>query len=614
MQNKHPHQNTLLEAIACELKEQEKRFSLENQTSLKQLKSLGVAIHPISVTRKSFGYADYPEISFRIPFISEVSNFKDNCAIECFLEGETSIKGVLLNIDGQKGEFRLFTSDFPDWIEEKGVGIKLTPDQHTFDGMKKGIEDLNSNSYLFDLFSKIHADEKFGEGKKTLTESPPCQPQNLNLNPSQQEAVKAILENDYLKIVHGPPGTGKTTTLIEAIIQLIQKGEKVLVSAPSNTAVDNIAKGLLKYNVKILRIGNTTKVDEDILANTPDGKMQDSKEQKDIKKLKIKAEELRKMAHQYKRHFGREEGNQKRLLLAEVKKIRQEIRKIRDYFYSTQLEKADVILGTPIGISDNLDSKTPFDTLIIDEAGQTLEPLAWLIFPYANKWVLAGDPFQLPPTVLSRDAEKMGLNQSILEQGIKNCEDIYFLNTQYRMREAIAAFSSAYFYNNLLLSPENKNNLHEEHLLFYDTAGTGFEEETGEEGMSLMNSGELSVINNIIEQLDLEKKNITFISPYSAQIELAKKTLPKEIKIKTIDSFQGQENECIIISLVRSNEEGNIGFLSDYRRMNVALTRAKEKLIIVGDSSTLANDAFYEKLLNHIEGKNAYRSAWEFIS
>lgn len=436
----------------------------------------------------------------------------------------------------------------------------------------------------------------------------------MDLNPSQQEAVKAIVENDYLKIIHGPPGTGKTTTLIEAIIQLIQKGEKVLVSAPSNTAVDNIAKGLLKYNVKILRIGNTTKVDEDILANTPDGKMQDSKEQKDIKKLKIKAEELRKMAHQYKRHFGREEGNQKRLLLAEVKKIRQEIRKIRDYFYSTQLEKADVILGTPIGISDNLDSKTPFDTLIIDEAGQTLEPLAWLIFPYAQKWVLAGDPFQLPPTVLSREAEKLGLNQSILEQGIKNCEDIYFLNTQYRMREAIAAFSSAYFYNNLLLSPKNKSNLHEEHILFYDTAGTGFEEETGEDGASLMNSGELSVINNIIEQLDLEKKNITFISPYSAQIELAKKTLAKEIKIKTIDSFQGQENECIIISLVRSNDEANIGFLSDYRRMNVALTRAKEKLIIIGDSSTLANDSFYEKLLNHIEGKNAYRSAWEFIS
>ena len=614
MQNKHPYQNILIEAIACELKEQEKRFSLENQTSLKQLKSIGVAIHPISVTRKSFGYADYPEISFRIPFISDVNNFKDNSAIECFLEGETSIKGVLLNIDGQKGEFRLFSSDFPDWIEEKGVGIKLTPDQHTFDGMKKGIEDLNSNPYLFDLFSKIHSSEKFGSETKTPPGSPPLQAQNLNLNQSQIEAVNAIVANDYLKIIHGPPGTGKTTTLIEAIIQLIQKGEKVLVSAPSNTAVDNIAKGLLKYNVKILRIGNTTKVDEDILANTPDGKMQDSKEQKDIKKLKIKAEELRKMAHQYKRHFGREEGNQKRLLLAEVKKIRQEIRKIRDYFYSTQLEKADVILGTPIGISDNLNSKTPFDTLIIDEAGQTLEPLAWLLFPFAQKWVLAGDPFQLPPTVLSRDAEKMGLNQSILEQSITNCEDIYFLNTQYRMREAIASFSSAYFYNNLLLSAENNSNVHEEHILFYDTAGTGFEEETGEDGMSLMNSGELSVISNIIEQLNIEAKNITFISPYSAQIELAKKNLAKEIKIKTIDSFQGQENECIIISLVRSNEEANIGFLSDYRRMNVALTRAKEKLIIVGDSSTLANDSFYEKLLNHLEATNGYRSAWEFIS
>ncbi len=605
----NPYLSILSQAIDFELKEQEKRFSLENNASLKQLKSMGVALHPISVTRKSFGFADYPEISFRMPYISDVSSFKDNCAIECFLEGEQAIKGVLLNIDGQKGEFRLFTSDFPDWIEEKGVGLKLSPDQHTFDGMKLGLKNCQTIPNLAELFQKIHGKEKFSPKEIFQSE---IRYLNPNLNESQKEAIYGIVSNDRLKIIHGPPGTGKTTTLIEGVFQLIQKGEKILVAAPSNAAVDNIAKGLLAYNIKILRVGNTTKVDAEILANTPEGKMAESKEIKEIKKLKIRAEEFRRMANQYKRNFGREESNQRNLLLKEVKKIRSEIKKIREYFFSTQFEQADVILGTPIGLNDNIKNDFSFDTLIIDEAGQTLEPLAWLIFPLAKKWVLAGDQFQLPPTVLSNDAAKLGLNKSILEQAIQNCEDVYFLNTQYRMRESIAAFSSSYFYDNKLTTPNHKANT-AEHILFYDTAGTGFDEETGEDGFSLINRGEIDVLAKLIEAQEIDLSNTTFISPYSAQIELAKKSFPKSLKIKTIDSFQGQENDTILISLVRSNSESSIGFLNDYRRMNVALTRAKEKLIIIGDSSTLAHDKFYEKLFNYIESKGGYRSAWEFI-
>ncbi len=605
----HPYQNILSQAIDFELKEQEKRFSLENNASLKQLKSMGVALHPISVTRKSFGFADYPEISFRMPYISDVSSFKDNCAIECFLEGEQAIKGVLLNIDGQKGEFRLFTSDFPDWIEEKGVGIKLTPDQHSFDGTKLGLKNCQTIPNLTELFQKIHGNEKFSPKEIIHSE---LNFLNLNLNESQKEAVQGIVNNDYLKVIHGPPGTGKTTTLIEGIFQLIQKGEKILVAAPSNTAVDNIAKGLLNYNIKILRVGNTTKVDAEILANTPEGKMAESKESKEIKKLKIRAEEFRRMANQYKRNFGREESNQRNLLLKEVKKIRTEIKKIREYFFSTLFEQADVILGTPIGLNDNIKNDFIFDTLIIDEAGQTLEPLAWLIFPLAKKWILAGDHFQLPPTVLSKEASTLGLSKSILEQAIQNCEDFYFLNTQYRMRESIAAFSSSYFYEGNLKSPSHKENIGE-HFLFYDTAGTGFDEETGEDGFSLINRGEIDILTKLIEAQEIDLSTTTFISPYSAQIELAKKTFPKTLKIKTIDSFQGQENDTILISLVRSNSESLIGFLNDYRRMNVAITRAKEKLILVGDSSTLAHDKFYEKLFDYIESINGYRSAWEFI-
>jgi ATP-dependent RNA/DNA helicase IGHMBP2 len=609
MSELHPYQRSLFEAISFELKEQEKRFALDNQTSLKQLKAMGVALHPIVITQKSFGFADYPEISFRIPFVSEISNFKDNSAIECFIEGETPIKGILLSIDGQKGEFRLFAPDFPDWIEEKGVGIKLSPDQHTFDGMTKAVKELQANPKLFSLFQQIHGTTAFGE-KSNSTSIEAFK--NEQLNESQKEAIRGIVGNEELTIVHGPPGTGKTTTIIESIFQLIQKGEKIVVAAPSNAAVDHLAKGLLDYNISILRIGNVSKVDEAILANTPEGKMADSKESKEIKKLKIKAEELRKMAHQYKRHFGKEERNQRNLLLNEVKKIRSEIKNIRTYFNDILFEKAQVVLGTPIGLNDSLPSKINFDTLYIDEAGQTLEPLAWLIFPHASKWVLAGDPFQLPPTVLSQEANRLGFSQSILEQAIRQSNSVHFLDTQYRMRKSIADFSSDYFYGHKLLTPNYLKDK-DEHILFIDTAGTGFEEATGEDGFSLLNEGELTIITNFLVSNNIGVKSTTFISPYSAQIELAKKTFPKELKIRTIDSFQGQESETIIISLVRSNSEAEIGFLKDYRRMNVALTRAKEKLIIVGDSSTLGQDHFYEKLLSYIENLNGYRSAWEYM-
>jgi predicted DNA helicase len=605
-----PYQITLLNALELELKEQNNKYNLDNNTSLKQLKSLGLVIQPITVVKKYFAYADYPEISFRLPNFTEISNFRENAAIECFIENEESVKGVLLSIDGNKGEFRLFAPDFPEWIEEKGVGIKLAADEHTIKSMKEAVKSILVNPELKALFEKVH-------GKETFSEI--CLPSNLviefknnELNESQKNAIKKSLENEDISVLHGPPGTGKTSCLIETILQLIEKDEKIIVSAPSNTAVDNLAKALLKRKINILRLGNIGKVDEEILSVTPEGKLTDSKEAKDIKKLKIRAEELRKMAHQYKRNFGKEEMNQRNLLLKEVKTIRAEIRKIKNYFNGILFDKADVVLGTPIGLNDNLSKTNNYNTLIIDEAGQMLEPLAWLIFPFAKKKILAGDPLQLPPTVLSKEAGNLGLNISILEQIMRNSQNVHFLDKQYRMRKSIADFSSQYFYKNKLKSSQNRQN-NENHILFYDTAGTGFEEEIGEDGFSLINSGELNLALKIMESLAIKQETCTFISPYSAQIELAKKILPKSIKIKTIDSFQGQENETIILSLVRSNQDANIGFLTDYRRMNVAITRAKEKLIIIGDSSTLAHDKFYSEFLSYIEKIEAYRSAWEFV-
>ena len=606
----HPIIKNLLDCIDLEEKEQVKKYSLDQQHTLKSLKAEGLALHPIVVTRKNFGYADYPEISFRLNFPTEINLFKDGAAIECFCAGEEPVKGILINLDGKVGEFRLFAPDFPDWIEDDGVGIKLSPDQHTTTIMKTVMNGLENNKPLFNLFEKLHgiASNKINSIPATFT-LPGFR--NQNLNESQQQAVVAIIQNEDIAIVHGPPGTGKTTTLIEAIIHLINTGEKILVSAPSNTAVDNIAKGLIAEAVRVLRVGNTSKVDETIFLHTPEGKLANSKQQKEIKQLKIRAEEFRKMAIKYKRNFGKAEKEQRNLLFKEVKNIRIEIKKLRAYNEEKFFAEADVILGTPVGLYDAGINHLHFHTLMIDEAGQCIEPLAWCIFPLADKIVLAGDHLQLPPTVLSNEAARREFNKSILEVSIETIQNIFLLNIQYRMREAIAGFSSSYFYNSLLQTAAHLKNTGV-HIFFIDTAGSGFNEIHGSDGMSLQNAGELQIVQKLIETEPLDPLKTAFISPYAGQVAAAKEMLPGKMRISTIDSFQGQEKETIILSLVRSNDEGVIGFLKDYRRMNVAITRAKEKLFIIGDSATIGADPFFNAFLTYIEKKGKYRTVWEF--
>ena len=606
----NPHISLLLQCIGLEEKEQVKRFSLNQQHTLKSLKAEGLALHPIVVTRKNFGYADYPEISFRLNFPAETNQFKDGAAIECFYSGEEPVKGILISLEGKLGEFRLFAPDFPDWIEDNGVGIKLAPDQRTTTIMKTSLNGLENNKKLYRLFQQVHG-EVIMQATNTSTQLPPLQFKNKRLNDSQQKAVAAVTQNENITIVHGPPGTGKTTTLIEAIVQLIIAGEKVLVCASSNTAVDNIAKGLISAGVQVLRVGNTSKVDETIFLYTPEGRLANSKQQKEIKELKIRAEQFRKMALKYKRSFGKAEREQRNLLFKEVKNIRTEIKKIHAYNEEKLYTEAEVIAGTPIGLYDSKINHLTFNTLVMDEAGQCIEPLAWCVFPLAEKYVLAGDHYQLPPTILSNEAARLGLNQSILERCIATVPNIFLLNTQYRMRESIAGFSSNYFYNGLLQTAEQLNNIGT-HISFIDTAGSGFNEVQGSNGMSLQNEGELRIVQKLLQTAQLDPLKTAFISPYNGQVAAARDALPKEMRISTIDSFQGQEKEIIILSLVRSNDDGDIGFLKDYRRMNVAITRAKEQLFVIGDSATIGSDAFYNAFLTYVEKYGNYRTVWEF--
>ena len=605
----HPYIRQLLSAIALEEKEEIKRYSLDQQHTLKSLKAEGLALQPLIITRKNFGYADYPEISFRLHFPADTNQFRDGATIECFVPGEETVKGVLINLDSKSGTFRLFAPDFPDWIEDNKIGIKMAPDQRTISIMKTVLNTLESNKESYRLFEQLHG-SIYAE-KNNYATTTEISFINQELNKSQKKAVDAILQNEDFIIVHGPPGTGKTTTLIEAIAQLIKAGEKVLVSAPSNAAVDNIAKGLIRKKIKVLRVGNTSKVNEEIFSHTPEGKLVNTKQQKEIKELKKRAEEFRRMALKYKRSFGKAEREQRNLLFKEVKSIHTEMKKLQAYNEEKLYREAEVILGTPIGLYDAKINHIKFQTLMIEEAGQCIEPLAWCIFPLASKFVLAGDHLQLPPTVLSQAAIAMGLNKSILEVCVENIANVFLLDTQYRMRQSIAGFSGEYFYKGLLQTAAHLTNTGV-HISFIDTAGSGYNEVQGNSGMSLQNEGELLIVKKLLETEALDPGLTAFISPYSGQVAAAKDVLPKQMRVSTIDSFQGQEKEVIIISLVRSNDGGEIGFLKDYRRMNVAITRAKEQLFVIGDSATIGADPFYNAFINYTEKHGKYRSVWEF--
>jgi superfamily I DNA and/or RNA helicase len=604
------HIQHLLNGLALEEKAQQERYNIKDFSGIKQLKREGLALHPIKIGRKSYGFAEYPECSFKVPLSQDTGNFRDGATVEIFFDNEPAIKGTLLGLEGTNGEVRLFAPDYPDWIDENGVGIKLTPDTKTTEIISEVLLELDTeqNAVALPFFNYIYNADK--------SKLPQTVKYNLDkihfLNSSQQEAVEKINGHEPLVIIHGPPGTGKTTTLVEAIAALVKNGEKVLVTAPSNTATDHIAMQLVKKGIATIRIGNQTKINAQLLPHTIEGKLAQGNEQQELKKMRIQAESFRKMAHQYKRHFGKAEREQRKLLMQEVKNIRKEIRSLQNYSAEKWLKEASVVCGTPIGLNDATLKNFKFNTLVIDEAGQCLESLAWVAIKNVERLVLAGDHLQLPPTIISEEAIKKGHNTSFLEVVLKRKNETCLLDTQYRMRESIANFPNKYFYEGKLKTPEKLRNT-TQHFLFYDTAGTGFQEEQSPEQGSLTNSSEIEIISKLLATGNYTINNAAFISPYSGQVALAKEKLPKNLRISTIDSFQGQECDTIFISLVRSNDEGVLGFLKDYRRMNVALTRAKEQLIVVGDSVTFSTDKFFSSFLEHCQQNNAYHSAWELL-
>jgi predicted DNA helicase len=430
-------------------------------------------------------------------------------------------------------------------------------------------------------------------------------------------------------VIHGPPGTGKTTTVAELIRQAVARGDKVLACAASNHAVDNLLEKLLRLGERPVRLGHPARVVPELRERALDILAEKHADARQARKVAREASALFRQADRWTR--GKPEPGAKAALRREARELLAEARRLEALAVERVLDEASIVCATLTGLDSELLGRRRFDLAVLDEACQSTEPASWLPLLRADRVILAGDHCQLPPTVVSPEAAEKGLSVSLMERlvGRFGPQIARLLTVQYRMHAAIMGFSSAEFYGGELVADESvighrlcdlpgvrTEPLTETPVQFIDTAGASYDEELEENTESRLNRQEAALAARKVRALldaGLNPSQVAVIAPYRAQVRHLRDLLRDVpgLEIDSVDGFQGREKEAVVISLVRSNPEGEIGFLADVRRTNVALTRARRKLVVIGDSATLSNHPFYQRLLTYFETAGAYSSVWE---
>ena len=438
------------------------------------------------------------------------------------------------------------------------------------------------------------------------------------LDASQEKAVNQVLCAKEVAVVHGPPGTGKTTTLVEAVYETLHRENQVMVSAQSNTAVDWIAEKLVDRGIPVLRIGNPTRVNDKMLAFTYERRFEAHSDYPELWQIR---KTIREMTGRL-RKSGREDRER---LHNQLTKLRVRATGLEIRIDTELFTEARVIACTLVGAASRVLERKRFSSLFIDEAAQAIEAACWIAISRADRVILAGDHCQLPPTIKCIEAARGGLGRTLLEKVVLHKpETMSLLKIQYRMHEDIMRFPSRWFYHDELeAAPEVKYRGildFDTPVSWIDTSELDLQEKAVAEGTGRLNTGEAELLvrelKNYMERIGIRRileEHIDFgvISPYRAQVHYLRHLLKKEpffrpcrrlITVHTVDGFQGQERDVIMISLVRANEKGQIGFLRDLRRMNVAITRARMKLLILGEAVTLTRHPFYRELYEYIGG------------
>ncbi len=503
----------------------------------------------------------------------------------------------------------------PDWATSGRVTLELVPSPVTWERLAAGLRRAGGPEGR-----RWHA-LLAGEAPRFLPRARgPELPSSLA---PEQEAALALADRALdVALVHGPPGTGKTTVLVEVVRRAAARGETVLATAPSNLAADNLLERMVAAGLDGVRVGHPARVVPALLARTLEARVAGHESARIAAGLVDEALALRRGARTRKERRGPGRFSEARDAERRARQLLAEARALEERAEREVLDRAPVVVATLTGVDAPVLAGRRFDLAVVDEATQATEPAALLALLRAGRAVLAGDHLQLPPTVLSTEAAEGGLGVSLFERlaALHETSTMVTLAEQRRMNEEIMAFPSRASYGGRLRAHPGvaRWRLDDEPFLLVDTAGAGHEEGSPEGSDSRLNEGEAELASREVERilaLGVAPADVAVISPYDAQVQRLRELLAARVEagleVDTVDGFQGREKEAVVVSLVRSNDAGEVGFLSDVRRMNVALTRARKKLVVVGDSATVARHPYHESLVRHAQETGAWRSAWE---